>query len=85
MPEVGRRLEIRPLAGERGRDGVADVTAKRFAVRVVRRALFAAVQFGDGEIEAVKEGAQVGGGEVVGRAQDAGHAGSGSRGRLDGG
>lgn len=45
VPEICRRAESLPFAVVRGRDGVADVAAKGHAVGVVRRALFAAVEF----------------------------------------
>jgi hypothetical protein len=74
VPKVGHRLEICPLAFIRGRDCVADVATKRFAAWVVQRALFAAVEFGNGGIEAVVDGSDVCRGEVGGRAEDADHA-----------
>jgi hypothetical protein len=73
VPEIGRRFEVSPLGFVSGGDGVADVATKWFAVRIVRRAFFSAVEFGDGGVEALEEGAQVCGGQVVGRAEGAGH------------
>lgn len=74
MPEVRCRAESFPFAVVGGRDGVADVAAKRFAVRVVRRTFFPAVEFCDWSVEVIVQRANVGRVEIGGGAEDTGHA-----------
>ena len=76
MPEIGGSAQGFPFALICGWDCVADVAAEGFPGRVMRGALFSAVERGDGSVEVIVESADIFRGQVRRGVQDAvGHRG----------